>query len=101
MNNSIYNFLYDSIINTYLMNHCGLRPTDGDQYGLVGETTFSSYRTVEGFIDCGRSRLTIIAPASALSQRLLWLHLVPSRRGTGHAGEQPGQVLGHVRDRHV
>lgn len=38
MNNSIYNFLYDSIINTYLINHCGLRPTDGDQYGLVGES---------------------------------------------------------------
>lgn len=37
MNNSIYNFLYDSVINTYLINHCGLRPTDGDQYGLVGE----------------------------------------------------------------
>lgn len=37
MNNSVYNFLYDSIINAYLINHCGLRPTDGDQYGLVGE----------------------------------------------------------------
>ncbi|KAI7784930.1 thioesterase superfamily protein [Diaporthe eres] len=35
MNNSVYNFLYDSVVNTYLMQHCGLRPKDGDQYGLV------------------------------------------------------------------
>ncbi|ROV92362.1 hypothetical protein VMCG_09121 [Cytospora schulzeri] len=35
MNNSIYNFLYDSVVNTYLIQHCGLRPTDGDQYGIV------------------------------------------------------------------
>lgn len=37
MNNSIYNFLYDSVVNTYLIQHCGLRPKDGDQYGLVGK----------------------------------------------------------------
>lgn len=37
MNNSIYNFLYDSVVNTYLIQHCGLRPTDGEQYGLVGK----------------------------------------------------------------
>lgn len=35
MNNSIYNFLYDSVVNTYLIQHCGLRPTDSDQYGMV------------------------------------------------------------------
>lgn len=37
MNNSVYNFLYDSVVNTYLIQHCGLRPKDGDQYGLVGK----------------------------------------------------------------
>lgn len=37
MNNSIYNFLYDSVVNTYLIQHCGLRPTDGEQYGMVGK----------------------------------------------------------------
>lgn len=35
MNNSIYNFLYDSIINTYLIEHCGLHPPTSSQYGLV------------------------------------------------------------------
>ncbi|KAJ4396487.1 hypothetical protein N0V93_000706 [Gnomoniopsis smithogilvyi] len=35
MNNSIYNFLYDSVVNTYLIEHCGLRPKNGEQYGLV------------------------------------------------------------------
>jgi acyl-CoA thioester hydrolase len=37
MNNSIYNFLYDSVVNTYLIQHCGLCPKDGAQYGLVGK----------------------------------------------------------------
>ncbi len=35
MNNSIYNFLYDSVINTYLIENCGLRPTSSPQYGMV------------------------------------------------------------------
>ncbi|KAJ4287077.1 hypothetical protein N0V88_007771 [Collariella sp. IMI 366227] len=35
MNNSIYNFLYDSIINTYLMENCGLHPPSSSQYGMV------------------------------------------------------------------
>jgi acyl-CoA thioester hydrolase len=35
MNNSIYNCLYDSVINTYLIEHCGLRPSSSPQYGMV------------------------------------------------------------------
>lgn len=35
MNNSIYNFLYDSVVNTYLIDHCGLHPPTSPQYGLV------------------------------------------------------------------
>lgn len=35
MNNSIYNFLYDSVINSYLMEHCGLQPASSPQYGMV------------------------------------------------------------------
>lgn len=35
MNNTIYQQLYDSVINTYLIEHCGLRPIDGAQYGMV------------------------------------------------------------------
>jgi len=35
MNNSIYNFLYDSVVNTYLINECGVHPPTSDQYGLV------------------------------------------------------------------
>lgn len=37
MNNTIYLQLFDAVVNTYLMQHCGLRPTDGHQYGMVGE----------------------------------------------------------------
>ncbi len=35
MNNSIYSFLYDSVVNTYLIEHCGLSPSTSAQYGLV------------------------------------------------------------------
>lgn len=35
MNNSIYNFLYDSVINTYLIENCGLHPASSPQYGMV------------------------------------------------------------------
>lgn len=35
MNNSVYNFLYDSVVNTYLIEHCGLRPPLSNQFGLV------------------------------------------------------------------
>lgn len=35
MNNSVYSFLFDSIINAYLIEHCGLRPSASPQIGLV------------------------------------------------------------------
>jgi len=35
MNNSIYYFLFDSIVNTYLIQHCGLIPTTSSEIGLV------------------------------------------------------------------
>ncbi|PVH84518.1 thioesterase superfamily protein-like protein [Cadophora sp. DSE1049] len=35
MNNSIYNFLYDSVVNTYLIKECGQNPRTSSQYGLV------------------------------------------------------------------
>ncbi|KAL0942142.1 thioesterase superfamily protein [Colletotrichum truncatum] len=35
MNNSIYSFLYDSVVNTYLIEHCNLSPSESKQYGLV------------------------------------------------------------------
>ena len=35
MNNSIYSFLFDSIINSYLIERCGLRPSTSPQIGLV------------------------------------------------------------------
>ncbi|OAA61950.1 thioesterase family protein [Niveomyces insectorum RCEF 264] len=36
MNNSVYHFLLDSVINTYLVQHCGLDPARRTpQYGMV------------------------------------------------------------------
>lgn len=38
MNNSIYNFLYDSVINTYLIEQCGLHPPTSAQHPLMAHT---------------------------------------------------------------
>ncbi|KAK8088116.1 hypothetical protein PG997_003077 [Apiospora hydei] len=38
MNNSVYNFLFDSVINTYLMEHCGLKPPTSAQHPLMAHT---------------------------------------------------------------
>lgn len=35
MNNSVYNFLFDSVVNAYLIEECGLQPATSSQYGLV------------------------------------------------------------------
>ncbi|CCU82888.1 pantothenate transporter liz1/hypothetical protein [Blumeria hordei DH14] len=35
MNNSIYNALYDAIVNIYLVEECQLHPPTSPQYGLV------------------------------------------------------------------
>ena len=35
LNNSIYYFLFDSVVNTYLITHCGLHPPTSPQVGLV------------------------------------------------------------------
>ena len=35
MNNSVYAFLFDSIINAYLIERCGHDPPNSDQIGLV------------------------------------------------------------------
>ncbi|KAI0206801.1 HotDog domain-containing protein [Astrocystis sublimbata] len=38
MNNSVYNFLFDSVINSYLMDHCALHPPSSDQHPLMAHT---------------------------------------------------------------
>lgn len=45
MNNTIYIQLFDAVVNTYLMQHCGLRPTEGQQYGMVGASSVYKYRS--------------------------------------------------------
>ncbi|KAA6408473.1 MAG: Thioesterase thiol ester dehydrase-isomerase [Lasallia pustulata] len=38
MNNSVYHFLFDSIVNAYLIEQCGLQPPSSRQIGLVVHT---------------------------------------------------------------
>jgi len=35
LNNNVYNILYDSVINTYLVERCGMHPPTAPQYGLA------------------------------------------------------------------
>lgn len=35
MNNSVYYFLFDSVVNSYLIDSCGLNPPTSSQIGLV------------------------------------------------------------------
>ncbi|CBX96714.1 similar to thioesterase family protein [Plenodomus lingam JN3] len=35
LNNSVYYYLFDSIVNTYLIQHCALHPPTSPQIGLV------------------------------------------------------------------
>ncbi|KAL8740766.1 MAG: hypothetical protein Q9190_006569 [Brigantiaea leucoxantha] len=35
LNNSIYSFLFDSVINAFLITHCALSPSQAPQIGLV------------------------------------------------------------------
>ena len=46
MNNSVYSFLFDSIINAYLIEHCGRDPTTSDQVGLVVHSYCDFFRSV-------------------------------------------------------
>ncbi|KYK57334.1 thioesterase family protein [Drechmeria coniospora] len=46
MNNSIYNFLFDSAVNAYLVEHCGLHPPSSSQHPLVAHTATDYFSAV-------------------------------------------------------
>ncbi|KAI9759204.1 MAG: hypothetical protein M4579_002491 [Chaenotheca gracillima] len=46
MNNSVYSFLYDSIVNAYLMQHCSLHPPSSGQIGLVVHSSSDFFGSV-------------------------------------------------------
>jgi acyl-CoA thioester hydrolase len=47
LNNSIYYFLFDSVVNTYLIKHCGLHPPTSSQIGLVVHSHCDYFAPVE------------------------------------------------------
>ncbi|KXN83044.1 hypothetical protein AN958_01866 [Leucoagaricus sp. SymC.cos] len=53
MNNSIYYHLFDSVVNTYLIEHCSLEPTKSALIGLVVEShcEYSQYFAPVSFPD--------------------------------------------------
>jgi acyl-CoA thioester hydrolase len=47
LNNSIYYFLFDSVVNTYLIKHCGLHPPTSSQIGLVVHSHCDYFAPIE------------------------------------------------------
>ncbi|RDA84723.1 hypothetical protein CP532_5248 [Ophiocordyceps camponoti-leonardi (nom. inval.)] len=46
VNNSVYNFLFDSAVNVYLADHCGVHPPNSPQHPLVAHTSTDFYRSI-------------------------------------------------------
>lgn len=46
MNNSVYNFLFDSAVNAYLMEYCNLYPPNSAQHPLVAHTSTNYYSSI-------------------------------------------------------
>ncbi|KAF2011508.1 Thioesterase/thiol ester dehydrase-isomerase [Aaosphaeria arxii CBS 175.79] len=47
LNNSIYYFLFDSVVNTYLIKHCSLHPPTSSQIGLVVHSHCDYFAPIE------------------------------------------------------
>ncbi|KAF1921305.1 HotDog domain-containing protein [Ampelomyces quisqualis] len=47
LNNSTYYFLFDSVVNTYLIKHCALHPPTSPQIGLVVHSHCDYFAPVE------------------------------------------------------
>ncbi|KIJ37074.1 hypothetical protein M422DRAFT_50698 [Sphaerobolus stellatus SS14] len=46
VNNSIYQHYFDTVINAYLIQHCGLRPLESSSIGLAVSTSCQYFRPV-------------------------------------------------------
>ncbi|KHN95224.1 thioesterase family protein [Metarhizium album ARSEF 1941] len=46
MNNSVYNFLFDSAANAYLMEYCGIHPPSSPYHPLVAHTSTNFYSSI-------------------------------------------------------
>jgi hypothetical protein len=68
INNSVYYHLIDSVVNEYLIRHCGLEPSKSELIGLV-VSSFCQVRDAEG-----RRR------SDSICNRFSSLHLCHSRR---------------------
>ncbi|KAF2026870.1 Thioesterase/thiol ester dehydrase-isomerase [Setomelanomma holmii] len=47
LNNSVYYFLFDSVVNTYLIKHCALHPPTSSQIGLVVHSHCDYFAPIE------------------------------------------------------
>ncbi|KAH7026049.1 thioesterase family protein [Microdochium trichocladiopsis] len=47
MNNSVYNYLFDSVINAFLIEHCGLHPPSSPWHPLMAHTAVHYFSAIE------------------------------------------------------
>lgn len=61
MNNSVYSHLFDSVINAYLIAHCGRKPSSSAQIGLVVSSYCDYFGSVgfPGVLELGLSAVKL------------------------------------------
>ncbi|KAF4579433.1 hypothetical protein EYR40_000399 [Pleurotus pulmonarius] len=87
MNNSIYYHLFDSVVNTYLIAHCGLDPTNSPQIGLV-VSSFCQYFAPAAFPEV----LDLGLRVSKLGERSVTYEIGVFKQGA----QNPGAVGGYT-----
>lgn len=105
LNNSIYAFLFDSIINTYLVTHCGLNPSNtppppnhppkSTQIGLV-VSSYCDYFSSVSFPDvldlC--LRVSKLGKSSVTYEVGVFRRERPRRDGQDEGGDEAVKVVG-------
>jgi len=85
VNNSVYYHLFDSVVNTYLIERCGLSPPSSPLIGLV----VSSFGQVSDcFFSSGMRQLTIGS--------VFCTALIPTSSRLGPQSEQIGHKLRNI-----
>jgi acyl-CoA thioester hydrolase len=107
LNNSIYYFLFDSIVNTYLIQHCSLHPPTSAHIGLVVHSHCDYFAPVEfpDVVDLalrvnklGKNSVTYEIGVFAKGQEEVkavgeFVHVFVEREGRRPAKEGMGQAL--------
>ncbi|KOS19882.1 hypothetical protein ESCO_005758 [Escovopsis weberi] len=84
MNNSVYSFMFDSVINDFLVNKAGLHPPSSAEYAIIAhtETTFVSSIAYPAVAEVG-VRVTHLGRSSVTYEVALFEKDVPGVKAVG------------------